>query len=374
MQSNGGLADAHRFRGKDSILSGPAGGIVGMARTAAAAGFGAGHRLRHGRHLDRRVALRRGVRAAVRDRGGRGPDARADAEHPHRRGGRRLDPALRRQPVPGRPGLGGGGPRTRVLPPRRPAHRDRRQRGARPHPARLLPPGVRLRAATSRWTPGSRPRGSPTWPGGSPRTTGDQRSGAEVAAGFLDIAVANMANAIKKISVQRGYDVTRYVLATFGGAGGQHACAVADALGMTSVLIHPLAGVLSAYGMGLADVTLMREAAVEEELSGGLLGRLDRVAGDLEAAAPGRAGQAGGRPRWCGPRWCSPLRAPGPAALPGHRHRAARPARCGAGHAGGLRGGLPAALLVPDAGQADRRRVGLRRADRGSGSGPGRFR
>src|SRR5205085_10959389 len=89
----------------------------------------------------------------------------------------------------------------------------------------------------------------------------------QVAAGFLEIAVANMANAIKKISVQRGYDVTRYVLATFGGAGGQHACAVADALGMTQVLVHPLAGVLSAYGMGLADVTAMRESAVEAELS-----------------------------------------------------------------------------------------------------------
>ena len=72
-----------------------------------------------------------------------------------------------------------------------------------------------------------------------------------------------MANAIKKISVQRGYDVTRYVLSTFGGAGGQHACAVADALGMTSVLIHPLAGALSAYGIGLADVIAMRETAVE---------------------------------------------------------------------------------------------------------------
>ena len=121
---------------------------------------------------------------------------------------------------------------------------------------------------------------------------GDQRSGAEVAAGFLGIAVANMANAIKKISVQRGYDITRYVLATFGGAGGQHACAVADALGITEVLIHPLAGVLSAYGMGLADVTLMREAAVEEELSEGLIARLEQVAGDLEAA--GRADLAAG--------------------------------------------------------------------------------
>jgi 5-oxoprolinase (ATP-hydrolysing) len=103
-----------------------------------------------------------------------------------------------------------------------------------------------------------------------------------------------MANAIKKISVQRGYDITRYVLATFGGAGGQHACAVADALGMTEVLIHPLAGVLSAFGMGLASVTAMRETAVEAELSGGLLGRLDRVAGELEAAARDELAAGGG--------------------------------------------------------------------------------
>jgi 5-oxoprolinase (ATP-hydrolysing) len=105
--------------------------------------------------------------------------------------------------------------------------------------------------------------------------------------------VANMANAIKKISVQRGYDITRYALATFGGAGGQHACAVADALGMTSVLIHPLAGVLSAYGMGLAEVTAMREKAVEAELSAGLLARLDGVAGELEAAARAELGADG---------------------------------------------------------------------------------
>ena len=98
-----------------------------------------------------------------------------------------------------------------------------------------------------------------------------------MAAGFLRIAVNNMADAIKKISVQRGHDVTRYTLSTFGGAGGQHACAVADALGMTQILIHPFAGVLSAYGMGLADVTATREKAVEAPLS--VLGR-----GGLDAA------------------------------------------------------------------------------------------
>src|SRR5262249_44518634 len=83
----------------------------------------------------------------------------------------------------------------------------------------------------------------------------------EVAEGFIRVAVANMANAIKRVSVQRGHDVTQYTLACFGGAGGQHACLVADELGMTSVYIHPFAGVLSAYGMGLADVTAMREKA-----------------------------------------------------------------------------------------------------------------
>ena len=115
--------------------------------------------------------------------------------------------------------------------------------------------------------------------------TGQRPRPEEVAAGFLAIAVANMANAIKKISVQRGYDVTKYVLATFGGAGGQHACAVADALAITKVLIHPLAGVLSAYGMGLADVTAMREAAVEAPLADALLPELDQVAARLEADA-----------------------------------------------------------------------------------------
>src|SRR5262249_9128789 len=94
------------------------------------------------------------------------------------------------------------------------------------------------------------------------------RSCEEVADGFIKIAVENMANAIKKISVQRGYDVTRYALNCFGGAGGQHACLVADALGMTKVLIHPFSSLLSAYGMGLADIRATRQQAIEEPLSG----------------------------------------------------------------------------------------------------------
>jgi 5-oxoprolinase (ATP-hydrolysing) len=284
MQSNGGLADAHRFRGKDSILSGPAGGIVGMARTATAAGY-------------RRVI---GF-----DMGGTSTDVSHYAGEFERQyetevaGVRIRAPMLSIHTV----AAGGGsilafdGSRYRVGPD---------SAGADPGPACYRRGGpltvTDANVMLGRVQPGSFPR--VFGPGGDEpldaglvairfealarriaAATGDQRSAAEVAAGFLDIAVANMANAIKKISVQRGYDITRYVLATFGGAGGQHACAVADALGMTEVLIHPLAGVLSAYGMGLASVTAMRETAVEAELSSGVAARLDQVAGELEAAA-----------------------------------------------------------------------------------------
>ncbi len=293
MQSNGGLADAHRFRGKDSILSGPAGGIVGMARTAAAAGY-------------RRVI---GF-----DMGGTSTDVSHYAGEFERQyetevaGVRMRAPMLSIHTV----AAGGGsilvfdGSRYRVGPD---------SAGADPGPACYRRGGpltvTDANVMLGRVQPGSFPR--VFGPGGDEpldaglvatrfdalaqritEATGDQRSAAEVAAGFLDIAVANMANAIKKISVQRGHDITRYVLATFGGAGGQHACAVADALGVTEVLIHPLAGVLSAYGMGLASVTAMRETAVEAELSGGLLARLDQMAGELEAAARDELAAGGG--------------------------------------------------------------------------------
>jgi len=293
MQSNGGLADAHRFRGKDSILSGPAGGIVGMARTAAAAGY-------------RRVI---GF-----DMGGTSTDVSHYAGEFERQyetevaGVRMRAPMLSIHTV----AAGGGsilafdGSRYRVGPD---------SAGADPGPACYRRGGpltlTDANVMLGRVQPGSFPR--VFGPGGDQpldaglvatrfdvlarriaAATGDRRSAAEVAAGFLDIAVANMANAIKKISVQRGYDITRYVLATFGGAGGQHACAVADALGMTEVLIHPLAGVLSAYGMGLASVTAMREATVEAELSRGLLARLDQLAGELEAAAREELAAGGG--------------------------------------------------------------------------------
>src|SRR4029077_737127 len=125
------------------------------------------------------------------------------------------------------------------------------------------------------------------------QATGDTRGPEEVAAGFTEIAVASMANAIKKISVQRGYDVTEYVLNVFGGAGGQHACAVADALGMTRVLIHPLAGVLSAYGIGLADIIAMREQAVEAPLSERTLKTLPQILQSLERAARAEVSAAG---------------------------------------------------------------------------------
>jgi 5-oxoprolinase (ATP-hydrolysing) len=284
MQSNGALADAGRFRGKDAILSGPAGGIVGMSRTSEAAGF------------DRVIGF---------DMGGTSTDVSHYAGEFERQyetevaGVRMRAPMLSIHTV----AAGGGsvlrfdGSRYRVGP---------NSAGADPGPAAYRRGGpltvTDANVMLGRIQPGHFPRvfgsrGDQPLDAEIPRerftalarrieaAAGDRRSGEEVAAGFLEIAVANMANAIKKISVQRGYDVTRYLLATFGGAGGQHACAVADALGMTKVLIHPLAGVLSAYGMGLADVGAIRESAVEAPLTEELLPELAQVAATLEAGA-----------------------------------------------------------------------------------------
>jgi 5-oxoprolinase (ATP-hydrolysing) len=119
------------------------------------------------------------------------------------------------------------------------------------------------------------------------RATGNARTPEQVAQGYVDIAVGNMSNAIKQISVQRGHDVTEYTLCCFGGAGGQHACQVADALGMSRIFIHPLAGVLSAYGMGLADQSAMREQAVEIALQEGKLGEIAAALDVLAVAARG---------------------------------------------------------------------------------------
>jgi 5-oxoprolinase (ATP-hydrolysing) len=286
MQSNGGLTDAAGFRGKDSILSGPAGGIVGMARTAADAGFtktigfdmgGTSTDVSHfagefEREYETQVAgvrMRAPMLSIHTVAAGGGSILHFDGSR-YRAGpdsaGADPGPACYRR----------GGPLTvtdaNVLLGRiQPDHFPRvfGPRGDQPLDADITQ--AKFTELSEQIT----------------RDTGDTRGPEEVAAGFAEIAVANMANAIKKISVQRGYDVTEYVLNVFGGAGGQHACAVADALGMTRVLIHPLAGVLSAYGIGLADIIAMREQAVEEPLTPenleNLPGTLDPLEQDARA-------------------------------------------------------------------------------------------
>ena len=262
MRSSGGLTEAHHFRGKDAILSGPAGGIVGMARTAQVAGLthvigfdmgGTSTDVSHyagelEREYDTQIAGVR-VRAPMMSihtvAAGGGSILRFDGQR------YRVGPASAGAD-PGPVAYGQGGPLTvtdanvmlgRIQPAHFPAVFG--DDGDEPLDAERVVRSFRDLADT----------------------IGDGRSPEQVAAGFLRIAVNNMADAIKKISVQRGHDITRYTLSTFGGAGGQHACAVADALGMTQILVHPFAGVLSAYGMGLADVTATRETAVETPLS-----------------------------------------------------------------------------------------------------------
>jgi 5-oxoprolinase (ATP-hydrolysing) len=266
MQSNGGLTDAESFRGKDSILSGPAGGIVGMARTAEDAGF---------------------TKVIGFDMGGTSTDVSHFAGEFEREyetqvaGVRMRAPMLSIHTV----AAGGGsilhfdGSRYRVGPD---------SAGADPGPAcyrrggplTVTDANVLLGRIQPDYFPRVfGPRGDQPLDAEITKqkfeelsrqiteATGDERGPEEVAAGFVEIAVANMASAIKKISVQRGYDVTEYLLNVFGGAGGQHACAVADALGISQILIHPLAGVLSAYGIGLADIISMREQAVEAPIA-----------------------------------------------------------------------------------------------------------
>ena len=266
MQSNGGLTDASRFQGKDSILSGPAGGIVGMARTSAEAGF---HQV---------IGF---------DMGGTSTDVSHYAGEFERvfetqvAGIRMRAPMMSIHTV----AAGGGsilhfdGSRFRVGPD---------SAGANPGPAcyrrggplavtdcnvmlgKIQPdyfPSVFGANANEPLDKKAVEEGFAALARQISAATGVTSSPEAIAAGFIEIAVGNMANAIKQISVQRGYDVTEYVLATFGGAGGQHACLVADALGMSRIFVHPLAGVLSAYGMGLADETAMRERAVELPLA-----------------------------------------------------------------------------------------------------------
>jgi 5-oxoprolinase (ATP-hydrolysing) len=265
MQSNGGLTDARRFQGKDAILSGPAGGIVGAARTAHMAGFG---------------------KIIGFDMGGTSTDVSHFAGEFERAFETQVAGVRMRAPMMSihTVAAGGGsilhfdGARYRVGPD---------SAGANPGPASYRKNGplavtdcnVMLGKVQPKFFPAVfGPAGNERLDAGAVRAkfaemtqkireaTGNWRTPEQVAEGFVDIAVGNMANAIKQISVQRGHDVTEYTLCCFGGAAGQHACMVADALGMTQVFIHPLAGVLSAYGMGLADITAMREQAVEAKL------------------------------------------------------------------------------------------------------------
>ena len=284
MQSSGGLADAQQFHGKDAILSGPAGGIVGAARTAQQAGI---HKI---------ISF---------DMGGTSTDVAHFAGEYERAfdaevaGVRLRAPLMQIHTV----AAGGGsicqfdGVRLRVGP---------ESAGANPGPAsyrrggpltvtdcnvllgRIQPeffPAVFGEAGDLPLDAGVVAAQFRTLAADIERATGVPQTPHGIAAGCIRIAVENMANAIKKISVQRGHDVTEYTLSCFGGAAGQHACLVADALGMQTVFMHPLAGVLSAYGIGLADVTVMKQRAVEAVLDDRALADLAVAFGELVSEA-----------------------------------------------------------------------------------------
>jgi 5-oxoprolinase (ATP-hydrolysing) len=261
MQSNGGLTDARRFQGKDAILSGPAGGIVGAVRTSAAAGY------------DQIIGF---------DMGGTSTDVSHYAGELEREFETRVAGVRMRAPMMSihTVAAGGGsilhfdGARYRVGPDSAAANPGPAcyRRGG---PLTVTDANVMLGKIHPKYFPrvfgadGDQPLDADAVRRGFAELTQkikDGRSAEQVAEGYVQIAVGNMANAIKHISVQRGHDVTRYTLCCFGGAAGQHACLVADALAMTRVFIHPHAGVLSAYGMGLADQVAMRSRAVEAPL------------------------------------------------------------------------------------------------------------
>ncbi len=295
MQSSGGLAEANSFQGKDAILSGPAGGIVGAARTAAMAGFARiiGFDM-GGTSTD--VALYAGqferafetVVAGVRMRAPMmaiNTVAAGGGSILHFDGSRfRVGPDSAGA-VPGPAAYRRGGPLTVtdanvMLGKLQPAH----------FPAIFGPAGdAPLDAETVRAKFAALAAEVTT-------ATGAPHGAEQVAEGFLRIAVANMAHAIRQISLQRGHDVTKYTLACFGGAGGQHACLVADALGMETVFLHPFAGVLSAYGMGLADQSVIREAAVEQPLSPAVMPVLAERLAALEAAGRAELARQGADP------------------------------------------------------------------------------
>ncbi|GAA2276009.1 hydantoinase B/oxoprolinase family protein [Streptomyces hawaiiensis] len=284
MQSNGGLTEAGQFRGKDAILSGPAGGIVGMARMSQLAGF------------DRVIGF---------DMGGTSTDVSHFAGAYERVFTSRIAGVRLRAPMLDihTVAAGGGsvlhfdGSRYRVGPD---------SAGAEPGPAcyrgggplAVTDANVMLgRIQPAHFPQVFGPNGDEpldeavvrdrfaALAGMIGERTGDDRTPEQVAEGYLQIAVANIASAVKRISVQKGHDVTRYALTTFGGAGGQHACMVADALGIRTVLVPPMAGVLSALGIGLADTTAMREQSVEAPLEPASMPGVLKTAEDLEAAA-----------------------------------------------------------------------------------------
>ncbi|MCI5067544.1 hydantoinase B/oxoprolinase family protein [Acidovorax sp.] len=278
MQSSGGLTDAQVFQGKDAILSGPAGGIVGMARTAGLAGH------------DKVIGF---------DMGGTSTDVSHYAGEFEREfetqvaGVRMRAPMMSIHTVAAGGGsiLGFDGARFRVGP---------ESAGANPGPASYRRGGplavTDANVMVGKIQPAHFPKvfghaanealdGDAVAQKFGDLATQTGRSAEDVAHGFIQIAVQQMANAIKKISVARGYDVTRYTLQCFGGAGGQHACLVADALGMTRVFVHPLAGVLSAYGMGLADQNVIREQAVETKLEPDALAGIEATLEQLATTA-----------------------------------------------------------------------------------------
>ena len=261
MMSSGGLTAAEKFQGKDAILSGPAGGVVGMVETAKSAGF---------------------VKVIGFDMGGTSTDvAHYDGEYERAfdtevAGVRVRAPMMRIHTV-----AAGGGSILHYEAARFRAGPD--SAGANPGPASYRRGGPLAVTDANVMLGKLQPDFFPAIFGPHQdqpldRTIveekfstlaaeiGDGRSPEGVAEGFITIAVENMANAIKKISVQRGYDVTEYLLNCFGGAGGQHACLVADALGMEAVLVHPFSGLLSAYGIGLASVFASRQKGLLKPL------------------------------------------------------------------------------------------------------------
>ena len=286
MQSSGGLVDALAFQGKDAILSGPAGGIVGMAKTAETAFV-------HGDVLSGKVHV------IGFDMGGTSTDVSHYAGELEREfdtqvaGVRMRAPMLHIHTV----AAGGGsllqfdGSRFRVGP---------QSAGADPGPAcyrrggplTVTDANVQLGKLQPAYFPALfGPEGNQSLDaqvveqGFAHLAQLSNKTPEEVAEGFVHIAVQQMAHAIQKISVARGYDVTGYTLQCFGGAGGQHACAVADALGMSRILIHPMSGVMSAYGMGLAAQSLIKEQAIEQTLTPTLWPLLQETLAQLSSLA-----------------------------------------------------------------------------------------